>query len=53
MVWYIEVLKKYAVFEGHARRREYWMFMLVHLVITIVISIIGGLIGTSGVLVTL
>ena len=28
MNWYLEVLKKYAVFEGRARRKEYWMFFL-------------------------
>lgn len=26
--WYFEVLKKYAVFSGRARRKEYWMFQL-------------------------
>ena len=25
MHWYLEVLKKYAVFSGRARRKEYWM----------------------------
>ena len=28
MNWYIRVLKKYAVFNGRARRKEYWMFAL-------------------------
>jgi uncharacterized membrane protein YhaH (DUF805 family) len=28
MNWYIEVLKKYVVFSGRARRKEYWMFHL-------------------------
>ena len=28
MSWYLAVLKKYAVFSGRARRREYWMFIL-------------------------
>jgi uncharacterized membrane protein YhaH (DUF805 family) len=31
---YLEVLKKYAVFDGRARRREYWMFFLINLVIS-------------------
>lgn len=26
--WYLECWKKYAVFSGRARRREYWMFVL-------------------------
>lgn len=28
MNWYLEVLKKYAEFNGRARRKEYWMFTL-------------------------
>ncbi|MGW1004812.1 DUF805 domain-containing protein [Streptomyces sp. NPDC002520] len=28
MSWFIEALKKYAVFSGRARRKEYWMFTL-------------------------
>jgi uncharacterized membrane protein YhaH (DUF805 family) len=33
MYWYLEVMKKYAVFTGRARRKEYWMFHLVNFVI--------------------
>jgi uncharacterized membrane protein YhaH (DUF805 family) len=32
MNWYVEVLKKYAVFAGRARRKEYWMFALWNLI---------------------
>jgi N-acetylmuramoyl-L-alanine amidase len=28
--WYFAVLKKYAVFAGRARRKEYWMFFLIN-----------------------
>ncbi|MGA4838368.1 DUF805 domain-containing protein [Streptomyces sp. G45] len=35
MHWYGDVLKKYAVFEGRARRAEYWMFTLISLVISV------------------
>ena len=28
MNYYLDVLKKYAVFSGRARRKEYWMFFL-------------------------
>ena len=28
MNYFIEALKKYAVFSGRARRKEYWMFIL-------------------------
>ncbi|MBW2959000.1 DUF805 domain-containing protein [Hafnia paralvei] len=33
MGWYIHALKNYAKFNGRARRREYWMFSLSHLII--------------------
>ena len=33
MKWYFQVLRKYAVFAGRARRREYWIFGLIHAVI--------------------
>ena len=33
MNWYLEALKKYAVFSGRARRKEYWYFVLFHLII--------------------
>ena len=51
MNWYLDVLKKYAVFEGRARRKEYWMFILFNLLIAIGLSIIdgvSGLINTTG-----
>ena len=46
MNWYLEVLKKYAVFGGRARRKEYWYFYLFHLLIYIVLGIIDGVTGT-------
>jgi MFS transporter, FHS family, L-fucose permease len=30
--WYIDVLKKYAKFNGRARRKEYWMFTLLNII---------------------
>lgn len=32
MRWYLEVIKKYAVFSGRAERREYWFFTLFNLI---------------------
>jgi uncharacterized membrane protein YhaH (DUF805 family) len=37
MYWYLEVMRKYAVFSGRARRKEYWMFQLVNFVILLVL----------------
>jgi hypothetical protein len=33
MSWYLAVMKNYTGFRGRARRREYWMFVLVNAII--------------------
>ncbi len=48
MNWYLMVLKKYFVFNGRARRKEYWMFFLFNMIVTMVISFIEGLLGMDG-----
>lgn len=50
MNWYLEVLKKYAVFNGRARRAEYWMFFLFNLIIAFVLGFVEGLVGGPGVI---
>jgi len=46
MNWYLDVLKyKYALFEGRARREEFWMFTLINFIISIVVGLIAGAIG--------
>jgi uncharacterized membrane protein YhaH (DUF805 family) len=50
MNYYIEVMKKYAVFTGRARRKEFWMFTLIYTIIYIVLSIADSLIGTGAML---
>jgi uncharacterized membrane protein YhaH (DUF805 family) len=42
MSWYIQVLKKYAVFSGRARRKEYWYFALFSFIIAFVLGFIEG-----------
>ena len=39
---YIEVIQKYAVFEGRAKRTEFWLFMLVHNVIALILAALGA-----------
>jgi uncharacterized membrane protein YhaH (DUF805 family) len=53
MDWYLKVLQDYAVFEGRAQRQEYWMFILINILVVIALGIIEGLIGLSGVVTTL
>jgi len=43
--YYKTVLQKYAVFEGRARRSEYWYFVLVNFLISLVLSLIDGALG--------
>jgi uncharacterized membrane protein YhaH (DUF805 family) len=53
MQWYLEVLKKYAVFSGRARRKEYWMFVLFNIIISFALGFVTGfvasLIGSPGI----
>ncbi|MBD0740092.1 DUF805 domain-containing protein [Streptomyces sp. CBMA29] len=46
MQWYIDVLKKYAVFSGRARRKEYWMYFLFNCIALVVMIIIGAVAHT-------
>ena len=40
MKWYIKVLKQCAEFDGRAQRKEYWMFMLINLIIAIIAMVL-------------
>lgn len=46
MDWYIEVLKKYAVFSGRSRRKEYWFFVLFNLIISGALYMVDNMLGT-------
>lgn len=50
MNWYVEVLKKYAVFEGRARRKEYWMFVLFHVIVSIALALLANVASILGIL---
>ena len=43
MYWYLTVLKKYGDFSGRARRKEYWMFVLINLIFSITALILDNL----------
>ncbi|MCL6268085.1 DUF805 domain-containing protein [Flagellimonas myxillae] len=50
MNWYLKVLKQYADFKGRARRKEFWMFELFHMifmVIAIFLDVVLGLADTG------
>ena len=45
MRWYIEViLNNYINFQGRARRKEFWMFMLIHVLISISLYFIAKIV---------
>ncbi len=48
-MYFLDILKnKYICFEGRARRKEYWMFVLFNAIISIIIGIIGrNILGTG------
>ena len=48
MNWYIEVLKKYAEFNGRARRTEYWMFALINGIIYFLLNLVEVMLGGPG-----
>jgi uncharacterized membrane protein YhaH (DUF805 family) len=40
---YVEVFKKYAVFDGRATRTEFWTFTLGNMVVGVALAILGGI----------
>ncbi|MBT2443263.1 DUF805 domain-containing protein [Streptomyces sp. ISL-36] len=51
MNWYLDVLKKYAVFSGRARRKEYWMYTLFNTIAVVVLAVIDFALSTYPLLV--
>ncbi len=50
---YRKAMQQYAVFQGRARRSEYWLFYLVYLGITLLFGVIEGVLSITGSLTTL
>lgn len=46
MEYFTDALKKYAEFSGRSNRKEFWMFVLVYVIIYIGLSVIDGFFGT-------
>lgn len=40
MEWFMQALRKYVVFSGRARRKEYWFFVLFSLLISIALMVL-------------
>jgi uncharacterized membrane protein YhaH (DUF805 family) len=48
MEWMLMPLKRYADFSGRSRRKEYWMFVLGIIIAAVLLGIIEGVVGMSG-----
>jgi len=48
MEWMLLPLKRYAQFSGRARRKEYWMYILFIVIVSIVLSILDRMLGLGG-----
>jgi len=48
MNWYLDAWKNYANFQGRARRKAYWMFVLFNIIALVILSLIEGALGLSG-----
>jgi uncharacterized membrane protein YhaH (DUF805 family) len=47
MNWYLNAFKKYAVFSGRSRRKEYWMFCLFSVIFSIAAMVLDSLLGSK------
>jgi uncharacterized membrane protein YhaH (DUF805 family) len=48
MNWYLDAWKNYVNFQGRARRKAYWMFVLFNIIALVILSLIEGALGLSG-----
>ena len=45
--WFVKCLKNYVIFEGRARRKEFWFFMLASFILGIIVQIFDAILGTD------
>lgn len=45
--WTVKVLKNYVNFEGRARRKEYWFFILATMIVGFAFGLIGSILGAD------
>ena len=48
MEWMILPFKRYAQFSGRSRRKEYWMYILLIVIVSLVLSVLDGMLGLGG-----
>lgn len=42
---YLSVLKQYAVIQGRCRRKTYWLFVLVNILVSVVLTVLDTVLG--------
>ena len=47
MEWYLKVINNYRNFDGRARRKEYWMFVLINLMFSLVAAFLDRIFGIA------
>ena len=45
MAWFLIALSRYATFDGRSRRREYWGFMAFYVLLHLLVTTLGALVG--------
>jgi uncharacterized membrane protein YhaH (DUF805 family) len=48
MDWMLMPLRRYAEFSGRSRRKEYWMYVLMLVIVGFVLGLVEGLVGLTG-----
>jgi uncharacterized membrane protein YhaH (DUF805 family) len=50
MEWFLKVVKdNYANFNGRAGKKEFWMFILIYFILSLIAGVIGNFIGMSSI----
>lgn len=47
MEWYLKVLRHFADFSGRARRKEFWMFVIINIIIFIITIGLDNILNTT------
>ena len=48
MNWYLDAWKNYINFQGRARRKAYWMFVLFNIIAAVLAGALDGVLGLGG-----
>ncbi len=48
MNWYLDAWKNYINFQGRARRKAYWMFVLFNIIAAVLVGMLDSVLGLGG-----